>query len=88
MAMKTNLCYMLSVFYVIVSLTACSNGGNNTAPPSNQLSLTIGEPALVHKGDKVIPDDVSTQIKVSHVVETDERYVTLLSGKAHIQKAM
>lgn len=71
--------------FLVISfgLSACND---NKSQGPQQISLSEGESVLMNKGDKVIPRDETTQIKISHIVETDERYVTLIAGNAIVQR--
>ena len=76
-----------SLLPLLISTLLLFGCGDNDTNGSKQLSLTQGEPVLMNKGDTVIPQDENTQIEISHIVETDQRYVTLVTGNAIVQRA-
>ena len=46
------------------------------------ISMYQGETTQIQKGDKLVPDNANTRVKVEHILDHDTKYVTILEGSA------
>ena len=83
--------FSLALVIAIVTFTGCSSNSSSIAEsnttvttPTTTLSLVIGEEVEVYKSDEVKPEDSDTEISVRHLLGSDKKYVTLLSGSAEL----
>ena len=70
----------------ILLLAGCGEGSNKSVFGTDAgdaiINMYQGETTQIQKGDKLVPDNANTRVKVEHILDDDTKYVTILEGSA------
>lgn len=69
---------------VLLLLIGCNSSGSFNKNTQTILPLSVGEELEVLSGDTISPADEQTRIELRHVLGTDKKFVTLVSGTAEL----
>lgn len=68
---------------LIIFLAGCSSSSSYSKSETT-ISLVVDEEIEVFKGDEIKSIDESTEISVRHLLGSDKKYITLISGSAEL----
>jgi hypothetical protein len=68
---------------IIIGFTACG-GGDSASFTQASVVLNINESRTVKKGDSITPLTDDTQITVEHIINTEDKIVTVKSGSIEL----
>ncbi len=68
---------------VVLLLSGCGSSGSFESAETI-IPLSVGEEMELISGDRISPVNEETQIELRHVLGSDKKYVTLVSGSAEL----
>jgi len=69
---------------LLLLVAGCGESSNKSVFGESDaiVSLYAGQEQQIQDGDRLVPDDANTKIRVRHVLDDDTKYVTILEGSA------
>lgn len=70
---------------VVLLLAGCDKGNENVLEDTSTdgvYTLNAGERSQVLKGDIIEPNSADTRIEIEHIIDDDNKFVTVLEGSA------
>lgn len=71
---------------LLLLVAGCGENSNKSVFGTNKdgeiISMFEGETTQVQEGDKLVPDNAKTRVKVEHILDDNTKYITILSGSA------
>ncbi len=65
---------------LVFGFSACSGGGGETSSTQTIKNLKVGDSVVVRPGDTVTPLTDDTEISVEHIINTENKVLTVIKG--------